>query len=307
MFRRFVALVAGTALLVLAGRMAVAAGLVVIGVSIPGGQNTFHDSLRHEADQTAASLGAQALVEDAHWDFTAQRASIDGFATRHVQGILVDNCLPDFTDRSIDAAASAGIPVATVGDVQPSSDKFLVHVGFDNLQAGRDAARFIIDKLGNKGSVIELEGLPGWPSAQNRKAGFEEVIQKSNVKLLASEVANWDRNMARRVVSRLLTKYPDVDAIFAASDDMIIGAIQAIAEAKIAPGTKVTVGVDATADALQRIKEGTLTATFDQLPSRQVAPALRYLVGYIKDKTMPPQKVILIEPLLVTKASLPSG
>jgi hypothetical protein len=56
-----------------------------------------------------------------------------------------------------------------------------------------------------------------------------------------------------------------------------------MSEAKIDPGTKVTIGVDATADGLQYIKEGKL------------------------DKTMPPQKVILIRPRLVTKASLPSG
>jgi ABC-type sugar transport system substrate-binding protein len=105
----------------------------------------------------------------------------------------------------------------------------------------------------------------------------------------------------------LIKKYPVFDAVFAANDEMIIGAIQAMSEAKIDPGSKVTVGVDAIPDGLQYIRDGKLTATFDQLPSKQVVPALEYLVGFIKDRTMPPQKVILIRPQLVTKASLPSG
>jgi len=70
-------------------------------------------------------------------------------------------------------------------------------VGADNVQGGRAAAKFIIDKLGNKGSVIELEGTPGASAANDRKAGFDEVIKKSNVKLLVSQTANFGRSEAR--------------------------------------------------------------------------------------------------------------
>src|SRR2546422_8222337 len=48
-----------------------------------------------------------------------------------------------------------------------NTDAVLVHVGADNVQGGRAAAKFVIDKLGNKGSVIELEGTPG---ASDRKS-----------------------------------------------------------------------------------------------------------------------------------------
>jgi ABC-type sugar transport system substrate-binding protein len=62
------------------------------------------------------------------------------------------------------------------------------------------------------------------------------------------------------------------------------------------------VGFDASPIAFQYMKEGKLNATFDQLPSKQAREALGYLVAYIRNKTMPPQKVILIIPELVTKA-----
>jgi ABC-type sugar transport system substrate-binding protein len=150
-----------------------------------------------EVEQTAAKLGVQTAIEDSHWDFAGQTASITSFVAKQVQGILVDNCLPSFTDRPIQAAANAGIPVVTVGDVRPGSDNFLVHVGFDNLQAGRDAAQFIIDKLGNRGAVIEIEGWRQWPSSDSRKAGFDEVITKSKVKLLDS-VAQTGTGMQER-------------------------------------------------------------------------------------------------------------
>ncbi len=285
---------------------ATAAGPIVIGVSIPGGGSPFHDSIKQEAEHAAATLGARIEVENASWDFVRQAGQIsDGFVlTRHVQGILIDNCMSEMVVLAVESAANSGIPVATVGDVQLNSSKPLVHVGADNVAIGREAARFIIDKLGNRGSVIEIEGDPGWPSARDRKSGFDEVIKKSNVKLLTSISASWSRSTARWLVGDVMKKN-QFDAVFAASDDMIIGAIEAMSDAKINPGTKVTVGVDATPIGLQYLRDGRLTATFDQLPSEQVGPAMQYLVGYINGKAMPPQKVILVKPRLVTKASLP--
>jgi ABC-type sugar transport system substrate-binding protein len=50
------------------------------------------------------------------------------------------------------------------------------------------------------------------------------------------------------------------------------------------------------------MREGKLSATIDQSPGKQVRQALEYLVGYIKNQTKPPQRIVLIEPELVTEA-----
>ena len=289
----------------------------VIGVSIPGSEAAFHDKIRREAEQSAAAMGIQTAVEDAQWDPGSQSAAVNRFVKQKVHGILIDNYGHSLLDLPIEVAVKAGIPVATVGDVKPDSDGLLVHVGDDNVQLGRDAARLVIDRLGNKGSVIELEG--GWPSAESRKAGFEEVIKKSKVRLLLSGSANppaWsdtysvhaagDRQAARHDMADLIGRH-HFEAVFAPNDEMIIGAIEALAEASINPGTKVTVGVGASPDALRYLRDGRLTATFDLLPGKQVEPALQYLVACIKGKTHPPRKVIFIKPRLVTKATLPPG
>jgi len=310
MKERLIAVVAGLVLPVAVfgseTQVAASGGPVVIGVSMPGGGSPVHDALRHEAEQAAVTLGVQTAVEDCKWDFGRQSVSIRNFVTQRVQGILIDNIFTTATDPYIEEAANAGIPVVTVNETKPNTDKFLVHVGGDHVEVGREAAQFIIKKLGNTGSVIEFEGWGGWPSTVGRKAGFEEVIKKSNVKLLVSQSANWSRETARYLMEGLIKEY-SFDAIFAANDDMILGAIEAMSAAKIDPSTKVTVGVDATPDGLQYVREGKLSATFDLLPSKQVVPALQYLVGYIKKKTLPPQKVILVKPELVTKESLPGG
>jgi ribose transport system substrate-binding protein len=171
------------------------------------------------------------------------------------------------------------------------------------VEGGRAAARYVVQKLNGKGTIIELEGTPGASPAIDRKKGFDEVIaQNPGMKILVSQAADFDRAKANSTMENLIQAYPNFDAVFGANDEMIIGAIEAMSAHGIDPSTKVTVGYDATPDAFTYIKEGKLGATVDQFPGKQASQALSYLVDYIKSKKKPPQPVIYIQPEAVTKA-----
>jgi ribose transport system substrate-binding protein len=278
---------------------------IVIGLAAITLQHPFHAALKNAAEQTAAQLGARIVILDSQGSPSKQSDDVRSFVAKRVQGILL-SAMTDELVPAIEAAVKAGIPVATV-DNKANTNKVLVHVGVDSVQVGRTAAEFIINKLGNKGSVIELEGVPGWSTARDRKAGFDEVMRKSNLKILASETANYLRETGYIVMTSLIGKYPGFDAVFAANDDMILGAIDAMSAAGISPASKVTIGSDASPGAFQYMKTGLLSATIDPSPGKQAGQAVEYLVGYIKNKTKPPQQVILIKPELVTKAPVPAG
>jgi len=282
-------------------KVAAAGGPIVIGMSVPGLQFPFFVTMKNDAEQAAAKLGAKIVFADAQDNSEKQAADVENFVAQGVQAILISPKTTDSLVPAIEAAVKAGIPVATV-DRKANTDKVLVHVGADNVQGGRAAAKYIIDKLGNKGTVIELEGTPGASAAIDRKTGFDEVIKKSNVKILVSQTAEFSRAKGQSVMESLLQKYPQFDAVFGANDEMIIGAIEAMSAAKINPGSKVTMGFDATPDAFQYMKEGKLNATIDQFPGKQAGEALQYLVAYVKNKTKPPKPVIYINPEPVTKA-----
>ena len=280
---------------------AAAGGPIVIGLSVPWLQDPTL-TMTEEVEQEAAKLGVKIEVMSASWFPAKQVWDLQEFVERRVQGILVSPLVGDQLVAAIEAVVNAGIPVLIV-ESQVKTDKVLVQVDGDNVQGGRAAAKFIIDKLGNKGAVIEIEGPAGWAWAAERKAGFDEVMAKSNVRVLASESvqleAGWPA--ARSAVASLIGRYPDSDAVFAFYDPVINLAIDAMIAAHIDPATKVTVGFGATPDAFQYMKEGKLSATIDGHNGQQGARALQYLVGYIRNKTMPPQKVIVITPELVTK------
>ncbi len=251
------------------------------------------------------------MATDCYNDPFQQTSDLLDFVKQGVRGIVLVP-MPGVTPV-IDATVKAGVVVVTVGD-RADTDKVLLQSGPDNVEVGRLAAKFIVEKLGNKGSVLEIEGAgfgavisSASIAATDRKAGFDEVIQKSNVKLLASRGASWNRGLARGAMETMMKQAPSFDAVFAANDDMILGAIDAISAAGIDPSTKVTVGVDATPPALESIKAGKLTATIDPMLAKQARQAIDALVGYIKNKTMPPQRYMLVKPELVTKAQQSGG
>ncbi len=272
---------------------------IKIGMTVPGLQFPFFVTMKNDAEKAAAKLGATIVFADAQNDSSKQAADVENFVAQGVQGILISPMTVDSLVPAIEAAVKAGIPVATV-DRKANTDAVLVHVGADNVQGGRAAAKFIIDKLHNKGSVIELEGTPGASAAIDRKAGFDEVMKKSNVKILVSQTAEFNRAKGQSVMENLIQKYPNFDAVFGANDEMIIGAVEAMSAAGIK--NKVTMGFDATPDAFQYMKEGKLSATIDQFPGKQAGQALQILVDQIKAKKKPAKQVIYINPEPVTKA-----
>lgn len=222
-------------------------------------------AMKAEAESTAQKLGATLLIVDASYNVAKQKSDVQDLIARKVDGILLTPMTVADLVPVIEKAVAAGIPVATV-DRKASTDKVLVHVGTNDVEGGRMAARYLMKKLGNKGSAIELEGSAGSSVALERKKGFEEVIGKSKVKILSSRDAGFARSPARQIMTELIRAFPEFDAVVAANDDMILGAMDAMSSEEIDPSKKIMIGWDASPLGLASINEGKLDATFDPFP-----------------------------------------
>jgi len=180
----------------------------------------------------------------------------------------------------------------------------LVHVGADNVEGGRVAARYIIEKLGGRGNVIELEGTPGASPAIDRKKGFDEEIGKSSIRIIASQTADFQRARGQSVMENLLQAHKDFQAVYGANDEMMLGAIEAMDAYGIDASRVVTVGYDAIPDALRYIEEGKLNATIEQFPGQQARRALRFLVDNIRHGKIPSAREIYITPIAIDNDNL---
>jgi len=137
---------------------------------------------------------------------------------------------------------------------------------YEQKEAGAMVGDFVSRILRTKGNVAIIEGIPDESDSIDRKKGFVGAIKKHHaIKIVESTPAEWDRDKAKLVAEDLLRKHPDIDAIFCLSDEMALGAVDAVKEAdKI--NEIFVVGLDGNKNAIQSIKNGELFATLNTNP-----------------------------------------
>ncbi len=146
------------------------------------------------------------------------------------------------------------------------SGKIASFVCYEQKEAGKMVGNFVVRLLRTKGNVAIIEGIPDESDSIDRKKGFVEVVKKyPEIKILQSQPADWDRDKAKLVADSLLVKNSNIDVFFCLSDEMALGAVDAIKEAgKI--DEIFTIGLDGNENAFQSIKNAELFATLNTNP-----------------------------------------
>jgi ribose transport system substrate-binding protein len=270
-----------------------------IGLSISTLDNPFFVSMRSGAQQAAKDQGVQLLVADAQNDSATQQDDVQNFVTQQVDAILVNPVDPKAIVPAIQAANQADIPVLCL-DRGASGGEVETLIASDNVKGGRIAGEEML-KLVGSGSIAQLEGIPGTDPARDRGQGFEEVINgQSDLELVASQTANFDRAEGLDVTENILQANPDIKGIFAQNDEMALGAVRALG-GRAGSDVKV-VGFDGIEDALKAIQSGKMNATVAQQPDKIGSLGVENAMKVIDDKSVP--KNIPVEVKLVTKENV---
>lgn len=142
------------------------------------------------------------------------------------------------------------------------NDHWIAHVAVDSMEAGVAISRLLVDAMGRKGGVVALQGRLDTDPARKRFAGFQQVLRDTpDVKLLDQRTANWDRTAAFPVMQTWLAKYGGrINGVWAANDDMALGALEALRAAGLA-GKIPVVGVDGIPEAIAAVEKGEMIST----------------------------------------------
>ncbi|NCO23904.1 MAG: D-ribose ABC transporter substrate-binding protein [Candidatus Infernicultor aquiphilus] len=241
------------------------ASSMTVGLSVSTLNNPFFVILRDGAIEQAKVLDVDLVVMDAQNDPAKQVSDIEDLIQKKVDVILLNPTDADALVPAVEEANKAGIPILTI-DRSVNGGEVALHIASDNVKGGGMAAAYTVEQLGEKGIVVELEGITGASAARERGQGFDTYIAKfSGIKLAAKQTADFDRAKGMSVMENILQAQPKIDAVFAQNDEMALGAIQAIKAAKRQKEMFV-VGFDAVPDALDAIKAGDMKATIAQQP-----------------------------------------
>ena len=249
--------------------------------------NPFFVDLRDGAQAKADELGASLIVLDSQDDAASELSNVEDLITQGVDLIMINPTDSDAVGSAVLAANEAGIPVITL-DRSANSGEVVAHIASDNVAGGVMAGEFIVEQLGGKGSVVELEGIPGASAARERGEGFNTAIEGTDIKVVAKQTANFDRAEGLSVMEDILQSQAEIDAVFAHNDEMALGALEAI---KASGRDIIIVGFDATDDAVAAVEAGDLAATVQQLPkdigSIGVDTAIKILAGESVEASIP--------------------
>ncbi|MCR8968454.1 ribose ABC transporter substrate-binding protein RbsB [Facklamia sp. 7083-14-GEN3] len=270
-----------------------------IGLALSTTNNPFFVDLQEGVEEAAKEMGASVQVVDAQDDATTQLNGLDDLITQGVDILLINPVDSDAIVPAIKNANEANIPVITI-DRNAEDGEVISLVASNNVEGGKMAADFIIEKVGEDAQVIQLEGVPGASATNERGQGFEEGA-KDKLDIVASQSANFNRSEGLTVMENLLQAHPDVKAVFAQNDEMALGAIEAIKAAGLEEDILV-VGFDGNDDGLEAVKEGELAATIAQQPKEMGKLAVEAAIKHLNEEEVEESIASPLE--LVTKDSL---
>lgn len=243
---------------------------IVIGFSQVTSESPFYTALVDGAKAEAQKQGAELVVMDAQNDIEKQNADVQDLITKGIDVLILNPTNPTAVVPALNAAKQANIQVVTVD--RPTEEKVAAFVGRDNKEMGRIAGKQAVAILGGEGKatgkVIELQGDAGGKVMMDRHDGFHEIVGKeSGVKIVEGPYADYVRAKAVKAFQDLLQANPDVNLVYAHNDDMALGALQVLEQAKMLDKVKI-VGIDGLSEAVKAIVDGKYSATVFNDPTK---------------------------------------
>ena len=267
---RLVAVSAVAVAAIATGAAGAAPAPIHIGVILKGLDNPYFvamfEGVRAEASRLGARLSTRAATSNADAAGQAARARTlvaGGDACYIANPINRSNLIAPLrgvrrpvvdVDSVIDPAAArrAGIQIAT-------------YIGTENVAAGALAARGMRALLPRGGDVALVGGLASDIGSHQRLAGFVLGARGTRLHIVARVAADFDRTRARLAAGRLMRDRPALDGFFAANDIMALGIADALRASRKRSTVKV-IGIDGIPDALDAIRQGSISATVAQYP-----------------------------------------
>ena len=266
--------------------------------------NAFFIDMQQGAEAAARRLGVDLIVQGAERevDVDKEMQIVENLIQKHVDAI----CLTPSGSRELVPAVvkanQAGIPVVVMDTridevaLHEAGGQVATFIGSDNFEGGKIAGTYILQRLGGRGKVAILEGIPGHETGDMRRKGFHSVVDPAGIQVVASQTANWERDQGFNVFQNILQSHPDIQALFACNDLMALGAIEAIAAAD-KTGQILVVGFDAVKDARDAIRQNKMAASVAQHPEEMGRIGVESALKVIRKEPVPafiPVKIELI-------------
>lgn len=269
-----------------------------IGVSLLTLDNPFFKVIGDNITAEGKKLGYETIVVSGEKDVARQSNQVKDFIVKKVSAIVLSPCDSKAIGPVIREANAAGIPVLTVDIPYRGGDaKILTQVATDNFGGGKEAAKAMIEALGEQGGKIAVLHFKQAESCQLRVAGFREVIDAHNasaagkIEIVTELESGGAKDVGYKAAEDALQAHGDLRGIFAINDPAALGARAALEKAG-KENQIVIVGFDGQPEGKQAIKEGKIYADPIQFPDKMGVEIVRAIVAHSKGEDPAPEMFI---------------
>lgn len=296
----------GLAAVALAATMgtALAQDKKTIGVSIPAADHGWTAGVVFHAERVAKKLMEEYpnlnVVVKTSPDPASQANAVQDLETQGIDALVILPTDPDPLVSAIKEVKAKGKFVALVDRAPSTNDDSVrdLYVAGNNPALGEVAGKYIAATTPNA-EVVIVRGMP-IPIDQQRQDGFDKGIAGSGVKILDRQFGNWNRDDAFKVMQDYLTKYPKIDVVWAQDDDMVVGILEAIEQAK-RTDIQYVVGGAGSKDMIKKVMDGDKMVPVDVLyPPAMVGTAMELTAAQLFDQ-VPVHGTYILDATLVTK------
>ncbi len=270
---------------------------IVMGFSQVGAESGWRTANTKSVQSAAEKSGITLRFSDAQQKQENQIKAIRSFVQQKVDIIAFSPVVESGWDTVLKEAQNAKIPVILTDRAVDSQDTSLykTFLGSDFVEEGKKAGQWLVEEYKDAKdtvNIVELQGTTGSAPANDRKAGFAEVIGADpKFKIVASQTGDFTRAKGKEVMEAFLKSTPDIDVLYAHNDDMGLGAIEAIEGAGKVPGKDIKIiTVDAVKDGMQALADGKINFIVECSPL--LGPQLMDLAQKVlKGESIPPRVV----------------
>ncbi len=269
-------------------------------------QDQFTNVLMNGYQSKADELGIKILLANSQLSPDKESEMINNFLEAGVQGIIIEPVNPDASAAMAELAAARGIPVFACA-IPINSDVIFASSINDNYDlgtsTGQGALKFLEKTFGKeqeiKCAILAYDSADPTGS-QGRISGFQDQVTEFNFNYVARQDVTTDN--AYQVVTDIITANPDLNLIYSASENGLIGSYNAI-KAAGKEGQIFVVGVDCSAQICDMMLDDTniIQVTTAQAPYEQGEYAVQTVYDYIVSGKEPEEAHLKLEGILVTR------
>ncbi|GEO04397.1 D-ribose ABC transporter substrate-binding protein [Adhaeribacter aerolatus] len=262
-----------------------------IAVIISTLNNPWFVVLAETAAEKARALGYEAKIFDSQNNTALETDHFENAIASGFSAVLFNPTDADGSIVNVLKAKEAGVPVFCMDREVNSPEAATSQILSDSYSGCVTIGKYFVQQMNKKGKYVELLGLVGDNNTWARSKGFHSVVDNyPDLKMVAQQSADFDRNKAMEVLESILQANPDITAVFCGNDAMAMGAYQALVAAGLANKVKVF-GFDGAQDVVGSIKEGKIVATGMQYPKVMAQTAATFADEYFKGKRDFPKKM----------------